>query len=79
VPGCENSEVRMTEDERLAEISRLTAALDELCLPYRNDDTDTYDELIKQMPETEQAMAVHIVGELEHLNSLAPGRSDSAS
>src|SRR5215217_3388359 len=52
--GYENSEVRMTEDERLGEIERLTAALDELCLPYRNDDTDMYDDLIKQMPETEQ-------------------------
>jgi hypothetical protein len=66
----------MTEDERLEEISRLTTALDELCLPYQSDDTNlTYDELIKEMPETEQAMAVHLIAELEHLAAQAQNGS----
>ena len=66
----------MTDDERLAEINRLRAALEELCLPYQPQDTNmTYDELIKQMPETEQAMAVHIIAELEHLDAQGHGGS----
>jgi hypothetical protein len=29
----------------------------------------TYDELVKEMPESEQAMAVHLIAELEHLHA----------
>jgi hypothetical protein len=58
----------MTEAERLEEVNRLRTALDELCLPYQSDDMNMpYDELIKLMPETEQAMVIHILGELEYL------------
>ena len=60
----------MTEDERLAEIDRLRTALEVLCSPYRAESAPTtYDVLIKQMPETEQAMAAHLVGELQHLGA----------
>lgn len=60
----------VTEDERLKEIDRLRTALDELCLPYRSGAADlSYDEVVKQMPETEQAMAAHLIGELEHLDA----------
>lgn len=60
----------MNDDERLAEIDRLRTALDELCGPYQQEGaTAPYDEVIKQMPETEQAMAVHMVSELEHLGA----------
>jgi hypothetical protein len=62
----------MTEDERQAEIDRLRTALNELCSPYQTDGTKPYDEVIKQMPETEQAMAVHMVSELEHLGAGDP-------
>ncbi len=63
----------MTEDERLKEIDRLRTALDELCLPYRSEGKDmSYDEVVKQMPETEQAMAFHLIGELEHLAAGSP-------
>jgi hypothetical protein len=63
----------MTEDERLAEIDRLRTALDELCSPYRTGGaTSAYEDVIKQMPETEQAMAVHMVSELEHLGAGGP-------
>lgn len=60
----------MTDDERLAEQNRLRVALDELCSPYQSPENSlTYDEVIEQMPETEQAMAVHLVAELEHLEA----------
>jgi hypothetical protein len=60
----------MTEEDRLEEINRLTTALVELCLPYQSDHTNmTYDELVKEMPESEQAMAVHLIAELEHLHA----------
>ena len=66
----------MTEDEQLEEINRLMTAPEELCLPYRSDDKDTsYDELVKEMPETEQAMAVHFIAELEHLTAQGPNSS----
>ena len=64
----------MRDDERLAEIERLRTALDELCLPYQPDrPTATYDDAIKEMPETEQAMALHMLSELEHLGYQEPG------
>jgi hypothetical protein len=64
----------MTEEERLAEIERLRTALEELCAPYQADaGTAAFDEVIKQMPETEQAMAMHLLSELEHLDAQGPG------
>jgi hypothetical protein len=72
--GRRLGEVNVTEDERLAEIDRLRTALHELCSPYQSDDgTATYDEVIKEMPETEQAMAFHLLSELEHLDAQGPG------